>query len=287
MSLIKNFKPFDKEKLLQQISGIDIFLEGDTVITKYFDVVKATAKVSKRYEIFDIKSFLNDKIDQICDNFNIQYYKFIVRRGIQYLVLVSDPVDVAGHIFYKTFFVLNSSDKSRRLSLNMGLYQENSDYYFIMNKINNMSLYKRHLTGITSQAEDVSKSISGETFDEQIDSIKSLIGERVMLSKVREIIVDEDLKINHQKFDAFKNLLFSETKRSLTDAQESLLRRPSEDITFTASNDISLDAFLAFNLYMQIFRNQDAHIVKKETERIFRITQCFIRHEKLKELLDC
>lgn len=283
--MLKSFKPFDKEKLLQAISGIDISMQDDMVITKYFDVLKSCTKVSKRYEIFDIKSFMNEKIELICSNFDIQHYKLSIRRGIQYLTLVSDSVEINGSNFYKCFFILNSSDKSRRLSLNMGLYQESSDVYFISG-IKSMSLYRKHLTGISSAAEDVSKSFSGETFDEQIAAIKSIVGERVMLSNVRNIIVDEDMKICHKKFDAFKNILLHNAKlTSLTREQEDLLRTPSERCVFTATNDISIDAFMVFNLYMSIFRNQDSHIVKKETDRIMSITQWFIRNEKLKELL--
>ena len=282
--MLKNFKPFDKETLLKEISGIDISLQDNLVVTKYFDVLKSITKVSKRYEIFDIKSFMNEKIELISSNFDIVHYRLIVKRGIQYLTLVSDAVEINGSNFYKCFFILNSSDKSRRLSLNMGLYQDSSDVYFITS-IKNMSLYKKHLTGISSLAEDVAKSIDGETFEEQITAIKNIVGERVMLSNVRDIIVDEDLKINHKKFDAFKNMLLWNAKLSITGSQESLLRTPSEKIVFNATNDISMDAFLVFNLYMQIFRNQDAHVVKKETDRIMSITQCFIRSEKLKELL--
>ena len=105
-----------------------------------------------------------------------------------------------------------------------------------------------------------------------------------MLSKVRDIIVDEDFKINHKKFDAFKNMIRYEVK-GVTATQQTLLTTPSESIQFTELNDISLDAFMVFGLYMRIFKNQDSHIVKKETERIMSITQWFIRKEKLEELL--
>lgn len=282
MSLTKNFKPFDKEQVLKYISGIDISMQDDMVITKYFGVTKKCTKVSKRYEIFDIRSFMIQKIDEITKNFDISYYRLVVKSGIQYLVLISDAVEINGVNFYKSFYILNSSDKSRSLSLNMGLYQDSSDTYFILS-VSNMSLFTKHLTGVTEKAESISESIKGESFDEQIASIQSIVGQKVMLSKVREIIVDEDFQINHKKFDAFKNLIRSSLK--LTSSQDSFLKTPSEKIVFDSSNDLSIDAFLVFNLYMLIFKNQDAHIVKKETERIFKITKCFVRQEKLKDLL--
>lgn len=280
---MKDFQPFDKTRLLDMISGIDIKLEDNLVVTKYHGVLKAVTKVSKRYEIFDIKSFLHDKIEQICSNFDIHWYRLIVKRGVQYLTLASDPVEVGGINFYKCFYILNSSDKTRRLSFNMGIHQRDSKFYFIR-QMNNLSLYRKHLTGITQKAEEVSIGFGGETFDQQINDLKSLIGEKVMLSNIRDIILDDDtLKINHMKFDAFKNLLT--WNYNLTDSQKQTLRCPSEELVINSSNDFSMDAFDVFGFYMQIFHSQDSHIVQKETERIFKITQCFIRHEKLSEIL--
>jgi hypothetical protein len=37
---------------------------------------------------------------------------------------------------------------------------------------------------------------------------------------------------------------------------------------------------------MNVFRNQDSYVVRRETEKILKITQCFIREDKLTQLLD-
>lgn len=281
--MIKGFKPYNKSELFEKINAIEIFKSGENVITKYFGTVINSTKVSSRYEIFDIRSFLFDKISHIEANFNIQSYKFVMKRGIQYLTLLSDTVNINEAKYHKAFFILNSSDKSRRLNLNLGLYRDDNTY-FITN-FNNMYLSKKHLTGLTKMAEDISQSIDGETFDEQIKAIESLSGERVMLSKVREIIVDKDQKINHQKFDAFKNQLrFSGFK--WTKEQYDTLKTDSTKLVIDSKNDFDIDAFMVFNLYVQLFRNQDSYVVCKETERIIKITKCFIRNEKLSRLLD-
>lgn len=282
------FKPYNKSELFEKIDAIEIFKSGNQVVTKYFNRVMNTVDVSNRYEIFDIKSFLRNKIDQLEANFNITYYKFVMRRGIQELTLLSDAVEINSTKFYKSFFILNSSDKSRCLNMNLGLFREDNNSY-IVSSIRNMSLYRKHLTGLTQLAEDASASIDIETFDEQINAIKSLIGERVMLSKVREIILDKDLKINHRKFDALKNqLIYSSTDKikDLSTSQLNTLKTYSESLTLDIKNDFSIDAYKVFNCYIQVFARQDSYVVKKETEKILRITQCFIRNEKLDQILD-
>lgn len=278
-----SFSQYNEKSLFDKIDALKIYKQDNFVITKYYDRVINTTKVSDRYEIFDISSFLKNKISNISTNFNIYYYKFIVRKGTQELVLLSDKVDINGSIYYKSFFILNSTDKSRKLNLNLGLYRSDNNTYLISG-INNMSLTKKHLTGVTKLAEEASISINGETFNDQISSLKSLVGERIMLSKLKEVIVDKDQQINHQKFDAFKNqILYSNLQ--LSRDQQNLLRTRSTSINITYTNDFSIDAYLAFGFYMQIFRTQDSYIVKKETEKILKITQCFIRKEKLEKIL--
>jgi hypothetical protein len=280
----RGYKSYNKADLFTKIDAIEIFQQGAQVVTKYFGNVINTTPVSNRYEIFDIRSFMKSKIDYIESNFNITFSNLRVRGGIQELILLSDEVEIAGINYYKAFFILNSSDKSRRLSMNLGLYQADNGTYLVSN-IKNFSLITKHLKGITDKAEVAAQNIDVETFDEQINSIRSLVGERVMMSQVRNIIVDKDQKVNHNKFDALKNSLRWNSKK-LTKEQVAFLMTPSEKLNITPEIDFSLDAFHIFLAYMNVFRNQDSYVVRKETEKILKITQCFIREDKLAQLLD-
>jgi hypothetical protein len=282
------YKPYDLGELFTKIDAIEITRQGNQVITKYFDRVINTTEVSHIYEVFDIRAFMKAKIDQLAHNFNMCWYKFVMKRGIQELTILSDDVEINGTTYYKAFFILNSSDKSRRLNMNMGLYRGDNNSYLV-SAIRNMSLSKKHLRGVTQSAEEVSQSIDVETFDEQIAGIKSLVGERVLLSKVREIILDKDLKVNHMKFDALKNSLrWSKTDKmdSLSSEQIETLMTPSEKLTLDHHNDFSIEAYKVFNCYIQVFSRQDSYVVKRETEKILKITQCFIRDEKISQILD-
>lgn len=280
----RGYQNYNKADLFRKIDAIEIFQQGAQVVTKYFGNVINTTPVSNRYEIFDIRSFMKSKIDYIESNFNITFSNLRVRGGIQELILLSDQVEIAGINYYKAFFILNSSDKSRRLSMNLGLYQADNGTYLVSN-IKNFSLITKHLKGITDKAEVAAQNIDVETFDEQINSIRSLVGERVMMSQVRNIIVDKDQKVNHNKFDALKNSL-RWNSRKLTKEQVAFLMTPSEKLNITPEIDFSLDAFHIFQAYMNVFRNQDSYVVRKETEKILKITQCFIREDKLSQLLD-
>lgn len=281
----RSFRNYNREELNEKINSIDITRQSNQVITKYFGRVIKVSNVSDIYEVFDINSYLNSKLDQIESNFSISKYDLTVKGGIQSLTLISDPVDINGNEFHKSFFILNSTDRSRKLSFDLGLFSKSKSFFTIHSS--NIGLSKRHLRGVTKAAEESTQNINVETFDQQINDISSLVNHKVKLSNIRDIIVDENLKVNHSKFDSFKWSILnfqSEGRIQLSNDQKMMLRMPSEKLQITGENDFYIDAFFAFQTYLRIFSNQDSHLIKKETEKIMKITQCSIRNNQL-ELL--
>lgn len=278
---MKNFKDYDKKEIFDKIDKISVEKnEVNQVITKFDGRVINITNVSDRYEIFDIAKYLKDKIELIENNFSISKYYLRITNGRQYLQLVSEDVDINGVKFYKSFYIVNSTDKSRRLSFNAGLH---SDKFYLVG--NNIGLSKKHLTGVNQAAEEATEGLNGETFDEQIKAIQSIVGHRVLFSKIRETIIGDKKEIpqiNHRKFDAFKNSL-RWSKLNLTDDQRHFLLTPSEKMK-TVESDFYVDAFWTLSAYMVIFNRQDAHIIKNETERIMNITQWAVRNNVLEQL---
>jgi hypothetical protein len=283
----RTFQNYNKQELIEKINKISIEKIEDKIVTKYGDTVTSVSEVSNRYEIFDIKSYLINKIDLIEKNFNITKYYFRITKGIQELTLLSDTIEINGINFQKSFFILNSSDKSRRLSFNAGLYCDSKNFY-VVSSVKNLGLTKKHLKGVTKAAEEASSGLDGETFTQQIEDIKSLVGHRISLSKLKDIIVlDSEVKADHMKFDAFKNSIIyyaSEGRLKLTQDQYTTLRTYSEKLNIDSSNDFYIDAFWAFQIYLRLFNKQDSHIVKRETERIMSITQWSVRNQTLEAL---
>jgi len=285
---MRKYLNYNKQELLDKVNNISITMnDASQVITKYRDHVTSISNVSKRYEIFDIKKYLLNQIELIEQNFNINKYDFSIRKGIQDLTLLSDTVTIEGVEYRKSFFILNSSDKSRRLSFNAGLFSEAKNLY-IINSVKNIGLTKKHLRGVTEAAEQASVGLNDETFNDQIDMIKSLVGHRIALSKLQNIIVDDkEVLVNHRKFDAFKNSLVhyhSQGRLNLSNEQRNLLKTPSEKLVIEQKDDFYVDAFWAFQTYLLLFNKQDSHIIKRETEKIMNITQWAVRNAQL-ELL--
>ena len=282
---MNRFGIYNRSELFNKIDKLSITRENDQIITKYDNRVIKVANVSDKYEIFDIVKYLKDKIELIEKNFTITKYNFRLTRGQQSLTLVSDGVEIGGIEFHKSFYILNSTDKSRRLSFNAGLKSDN--FYTI--GMNNVGMNKKHLTGVTQAAEDASVGLNGETFDEQIESLQSLVGHRIQFSKLRQIILgdkEEIPQINHRKFDAFKNSVrYASSDRivNLTSEQHKQLFQESEKMK-EVQHDFYLDAFWSFQMYLRLFNKQDSHIIKNETERIMKMTQWAVRNSVLEAL---
>jgi len=282
---MKGFQIYNKKQLFDSIDRISVEKIDQQVITKYAGRVIRVANVSKRYEVFDIAKYLKDKIELIEQNFTISKYQLRITSGTQFLQLVSDSVNIGGINFYKSFYILNSTDKSRRLSFYAGLHSEK--FYFI--GANNVGLSKKHLTGVNQAAEVASTGLNGETFNQQIEALNNILGHKVPFSKIREAILGDSKEIpqiNHRKFDAFKNQIRfakSDLRLKLTPSQLNQLFIPSENLTAVQS-DFYIDAFFVFCEYLRLFNRQDSHIIKNETDRIMKITQWSVRNSVLEAL---
>lgn len=279
----KVFRSYNREEVLNRFSSLEITKKNNVVYTNFNGNLISNTSVSNRYEVFDISSYISDILPKLECNFQINEYYLSIVGGVQTLELISDKIEIDGIIFFKSFFIVNSSNKTRALSFNLGL--KSGSFYMVGN---NLNLYKKHLTGITQISNDITGDLTVELFDDQIKSIKSLLGNKVLFSNVRKVLLGDDqtIKSNHKKFDAFKNSLkYDSISQNLSQSQINLLNKKSEDINQIDKNtDFYLDAFYVFRTYLSIFRNQDAYVVKKETKKIIDITQWSIRNSILEEL---
>ena len=283
------FKPYNRQELIDLISQLEVERIENQVVTKWKGHVTSIANVSKIYEVFDIKNYIISKLDMIEKNFEIKEYSFTVTKGVQQLKLISDTIDINGVEFHKAFFMINSTDRSKRLQFHSGLYSK-SDNYYMVTSTKSLGLSKKHYVGVSEAAEEASQDIDRETFDEQIEAIRKLVGHRVSFSKLRKVMLGEKEKtpmINHKKFDNLKGRMrWSIPREELTDEMARMFRRQSEYVTdVTPEQDFYMDAFMLFQVYLKLYSTQDSHIVKTETERILGITQWAVRNETLAGIL--
>jgi hypothetical protein len=273
-------KPYIKESLLNELNLLKIERIGDLVITKYKGDIIKTSTVSNRYEVFDIVGYIKEKLETIEKNFKIDKYSLSIKGGVQYLKLYSDKVVINNIDFYKTFYITNSTDKSRRLSFKVGLYTnlKNIDYI----NSNELDFSKKHLSGVNKLAEESFSKLDEQIFTEQIESLRSLDKHIIKLSNIKEVITTDNEKMGNKRFVSFKNKVLYNGLFDLTDSERKELFRSKTDILY----DFELDAFKVLFTYLSIFSYQDSVIIKKESARILELTKFMIRKKVLSKIFD-
>jgi hypothetical protein len=270
--------PYNKESLQEKISRISITQEGNYVITKYDNKVIADIKVSDLYQVFDFKNFSMNVIDQVENYFMPQFQQITIYSGRQELRLVGEEVIVNGDKFYKMFNLLNSTDKSRSLQINIGLMRlicTNGAVISVKDEYSNIKV-KHFKSTLPEKIEEFNNSMKNfnvcieqqcvilDSLRNKIISFKDIANKLVWDEKLEEISDTKMLKLK-----AFaKKLLGSNTDKldKLTSEQMKFLKNPQNYLD--KNIDIEVPAYKAFNCYVECYREYDSATMNLETNRI-------------------
>jgi hypothetical protein len=277
---------YNKEELFNIVDQLKIVQEGSEIKTYYGERLIRTSKVSKRYEVFEFSDYIKKFINDIEDQFDIKSYTIKFQGGIQEIELFSDEVVINNKTFKKTLFILSSTDRTRKLSINFGLKSSG----FSVISATETSLSKRHLTGLTKHVEEAAK-LDVDILNELVDIVKNLINKTVKISEVEKLILGEDepKAIDIKKFDNFKrNIYYNIDRNSLTQEQKDSLNRSSKYFRYYLNNnmDIQLGAFMVVEQYLRNFNNKDSHLIRVESKKILDITQQMIRMKNIEKALN-
>ncbi len=265
---------FNKEEIVDIVSKLEIIQSNGVIVTKYDGRFLAEKEISKKYESFDFNSYVEKVIDEITKNFEIKKYTILFKNGIQQIILEGDEIEYDNEKFVITFYILNSSDKSRALSISLGL--KNKKYSFITEK---GTIYKKHYSGINEYVDD-NLNLNTDIFKEQLDVIKSLIGEEISLSDIKKVITtslngDKILSSQENIFNSFiRSYYFSENDKFIKDKLYPIIYNlKNREIDY----NFYLDSYKCFEIYMKFFSSRDSFIIKNESERILKMSKYFKR----------
>jgi hypothetical protein len=273
--------PYNKQILQEKLNKINISQEGSYILTKYDDRVISDTKVSNLYQIFDFKEFSKNILNEIENYFMPEFQQISIYSGRQELRLLGEEVIVNGDKYHKMFNLLNSTDKSRSLQINIGLMRlvcTNGMIVGLENEYSNIRV-KHFKATLPEKIEEFNNSMKNfnVSIEKQCGVIESLNNKFISFKELaQKLIWDEKLEENSDskilKLRSFaKKLLNSDTDRldSLNLEQTKFLKNPQNYLD--KEIDIEIPAYKAFNCYIECYREYDSATMNLETNRLLQL----------------
>jgi hypothetical protein len=293
----RQYLPFNLEELSAKIEKFNAFREGNTISTQT-EYGEMAVEVSNLYRFFDFKSFAKNVIALVATQQEIFYYSLHIRRGVQEIDLLTNPVFVGDEVYYQSLSLLNSNDRSRALQFNAGLMRWNDNHSFIV-PLPNASTSERAIH-------------KGKTFEEKVDSINAFVDTLPSLMPKQLEIIE---KFGHKNVSvkSIVNAILAERKEGVNDVTVSALNRAKafmfklqqnmntpeiedagmsvveipllkQPIDFTKSSaDLVVNLYEAFLWYTEIFKNRDTAVINRESNRFFDLAEGFEIFDNISE----
>jgi len=274
-------KVYDKEAIFDTLNQLVLSRNHNNILTHFDERLIANTIVTDKYELFNFPPFAKEVITEIENYFTPENYELRITKGQQELRLIGEDILINDNRYRKMFSILNSTDKSRALQINIGLMRYVNTVY-----VNGLIIGDEYSTLRTkhfkaTMPERVKNFIEIlKDFDviinTQKETLEGLMDKNISFKTLAaKVALDEDGVMNDSrslKLRAFaKKLLTSSTDKleNITEDQMKLLRNPHLFMKPEFSNvDIELPVLKALNCWTEVYRAYDSSVIKRETNRI-------------------
>lgn len=276
-----NLIPFDKDQLISELKKFKVSQNPiDRIVRTYMgkDKVAEYKPGTKHYQPVDFGKMAIEYIDQLSTKMKItQMNPNWNQGGIQELRLYGKDVIIGKDTYTEQAALLSSTNGLRKFAIFAGLFRficSNGAYVsFGQSMVHSARHYKSNehiLKAMEFNFGNLNNAFLGTQKE-----IEKLLNKKVKLTTLKSGLVEKDGD-NAQKFLAFvQKLLVSKTDRlDANDISAQQLKRleslktPKDLKLINPANDMSLDAYKAFQCYTELFRAQSADIIQKETDKV-------------------
>jgi len=274
---------YDKENIFNVLDKLELSRTDNNIITKFDNRLISNAVVTNKYELFDFPNFAKEVVGEIENYFTPETYQLRITQGQQELRLIGEEVLINGDRYSKMFNVLNSTDKSRALQLNIGLIRFICTNGMVIAADDEYAGFKtKHFKA--TMPDKVSHFVESlNDFDlcvnKQSEIIENLTGKFVSFKELaQKVALDEQGIMNESrslKLRAFAKKLLTSKTDCLVDLQSeqvSLLRNANLFLNPQFKNvDVEMSAYKALNCWTEVYRTYDSSVLKRETNRILEL----------------
>lgn len=263
-------KVFDSVKINEDLDKFENKIENGFLTTTYDGREVCKVEVSKIYYNFDFTNFCKSILSEITKYFTPNKYSLKVASGVQEIRLVGDELFIDNERYEKMISIVNSTDKSKALSMNIGLVKVNERgtavSYTILTSFSN----KHYKSTLPEKIKSFSDNLINFNMDINfhIKTIEDLKNKEVsIVNFAKSILFKEDgkvIKTVELKLRALgKKLVYDYGFRKNYTTLTNLTAANVDKV-----EDININCKVLYNAYVELFKDQDTSIIARESRRI-------------------
>jgi hypothetical protein len=264
-------RTFDFIKVNEDLDKFSNKIEDGWLITSYDGREICRVEVSKIYYNFDFTNFSKSILSEIVNYFTPEKYALKAASGVQEIRLIGDEIYIDNERYEKMISIVNSTDKSRALSMSVGLAKinvkgERATSYTILTNFSNKH-YKASLPDKIKAFSDNLINFNMD-IDFHIKTIEDLKNKDVsIIDFAKSIMLDKDDKVIKSvelKLRALgKKLMYEYGFRKNYSTLNNLTSDKVDKV-----EDFEINANVLYNAYVEIFKDSDTSIIARESRRV-------------------
>lgn len=246
-------------KILDKFSNI----QYNNVVTTSFDGKEiCSVDVSNKYYNFDFSEFCKNIVAEIGNYFTPDVYLLMARSGIQELRLVGEEIDINDESYLKMISIINSTNKVRALSMNIGLIRKSN----VTGSVHVSFKNKHYKSSMPNKIKNFADNLINFNIDieYQIKTIKDLSQRDITF---KELVESLSTNVNGERIKSM-NLKIRALGKKLMEYGYSdfsnTLKNPFSDTV----KDFTLNTKDVFDAYTELFKNCDTSVIGRETRRV-------------------
>ena len=261
---------FDTTKVNEDLDKFDNQIVDGWLITKYDNREICRVEVSKIYYNFDFTNFSKSILSEIQKYFLPETYRLKAASGVQEINLVGDELYIDNERYEKIISIVNSTDKSRALSMNVGLTKCEKGRHSTSTTILTSFSNKHYKASLPDKIKSFSENLINFNMDIDfhIKTIEDLKNKEITIVEfAKSVLFDKNGKVVKSvelKLAALgKKLMYEYGFRKNYSTLNYLTAADINKI-----EDITLNAKVLFTAYIELFKDSDTSIIARESRSV-------------------
>lgn len=263
-------KEFDAIKVNETLDKFENKVENGFLTTIFDGREICKVEVSKIYYNFDFTNFCKSILSEITKYFSPEKYSLKVASGVQEMRLVGDELFIDNERYQKMISIVNSTDKSKALSMNVGLVKVTEKgtpiSYTILTSFSN----KHYKATLPEKIKSFSDNLINFNLDINfhIKTIEDLKNKEVsIVNFAKAVLFKEDgkvIKTVEIKLRALgKKLVYDYGFRKNYSTLNNLTAADINKV-----QDLTINCKVLYNAYVELFKDSDTSIIARESRRV-------------------